>query len=240
VNNLEPARRSRRLLVVALICMASGAFATAYVDRTVLFPRYLARELAWPSKPPLLTSMDIPAPGGRSIGCSYLPNPRHVDLEYYRGVLFGNSRHTPSAHCLIRAVGDRGEAEGIGLLLSYALVLNFAEALDRCTTIAAALADIGGPLVRKTAAALTYSDDWRLRLIGVLTLAEKANARERLFLMARVAAPDFMWERGGAVAWAYMSRVSVEWGFFRDWCGPYGCVLGTAYSGHPIPLTLDD
>ncbi len=233
-------RRIFALGLAALVLVAASAAVSAHYCLTRLFPEYLARELATPTDKPFFHIWDIPAPGGRGGGCDVMPSRGSTDRAFLEQELRDRWPGSPGKHCLIRVIGDLGNPESVGELLAYATRLEFTDVPAKCSTIAAALLDIGGPLVHKTALALMTSDDFRLMLIGALVLPSIVNARERAWLHELPSDPSF---RARDKYWMVEEQIYISlrpYHFGSDKCGRYGCVPGGDRTGKLIPLTADD
>lgn len=233
-------RQLTALAAVAVVCMATGAAIATYYCVTVGFPTYMARELELPSEKTLFGEVDVVLAGGRGGGCDVGLIRATDTLEHLQAELHSWSKHKPSAHCIIRALGDRGETDAIGPLLVYALAVHYIEVPAIAATTAEALADIGGPLVRKTALALTTSDNVRLLLIGVLVLNRMATARDRQYLWSLRQDSHFDAVDRDRLAYNNLWPIFREWGMGIAACGTYGCEEGWLKAESPVPLTADD
>lgn len=235
-----PERRSLVLVVAALALVGIGAAASGYVCLTLVFPSHFARELELPSERTVFGLVDVVLPGGRGGGCDSLLISPLSDQEELLERLHGWSSHKPSAHCVIRALGDKGEIEAIGPMLAYALTVYYVEVPTIAATTAAALVDIGGPLVHKTALALTTSDNGRLALIGLLVLKQIATAKERAYLWSLHSEQFPATVDRDRLLDANLWATYREWGLNDPQCGTYGCAAGWQKTRHPTPLTADD
>lgn len=227
-------------VAATVVSLGVGAAVASYFCLRVAFPTYLARELKLPSKSTIYGDMDVVLAGGRGGGCdSRLIGPTDT-LETMQKELWSWAKDKPSALCVIRALGDRGETDAIATLLDYALAVQYSEVPIVSATVAAALNDIGGPSVRKTALAFTTSDDPRLLLIGVLVLIPTATARDRAYLWSLRDDLHFRaTDRDQLVTHNLWAAYNV-WGMGLEQCGLYGCQEGWLKAEPPVPFTADD